>query len=96
MSVKFESFEFDGKKTTVKTGEEDRKAFSAAIRKHRKPMTAKQRYDALMQAFQVSCRSREQFALRMRAALAFNDRDLIKKVAQQWVNYELLLVPPLP
>jgi hypothetical protein len=33
MSVECESFEFDGKKKTVKTGEEARKAFAAAIRK---------------------------------------------------------------
>jgi hypothetical protein len=59
-------------------------------------MTVKQRYDALMQAFEVSFWTRERFALRMKAALEANDADLIKEVAQQWVKYELLLLPPLP
>jgi hypothetical protein len=90
MNVEFESFEFDGKKKRVLTEEGARKAF---IRKHLPPMSWKQRYGALMEAFELSCQSRQRWALRMKAALEANDPFLIKQVAQQWVDYEL---PPRP
>jgi hypothetical protein len=93
MSVEFESIEFDGKKKTVKTGEAALKAFVADVRKHRPPMSPKQRYEALLEAFEICCRSRYQIALRMKAALESNNTALIKKIAQQWVNDEL---PPQP
>jgi hypothetical protein len=75
MNVEFESFEFDGKKKRVLTEEEARKAF---IRKHLPPMSWKQRYGALMEAFELSCQSRQRWALRMKATLAANDLSFSK------------------
>jgi hypothetical protein len=89
MSVEFESFEFDGKKKTVKMGDAARKAWVASNRKNRPPMSAEQRYEALMEAFVLTWERFERMALRMRAALESDDRALIKQVAQQWVDYTL-------
>jgi hypothetical protein len=90
MSDKFESIEFDGKKKTVRTGGEARKAFCDSIRKFRKPMSAEERYNVLMESFELTLRTRQRIARQMETALKSNDTALIKQVAQHWVDYELM------